>query len=98
MSKPTVADIMAAFTTKPAPAEVTIVPAKLKGGAEVIKFWLSTAILFQLRTATVWGFLALFFPQLGVTWFMVMFGLWAIRHVVPPKIQHTIDIIAAQRK
>ena len=83
---------------KPAPTEVTIVPAKLKTGGEILRFWLSTAIVFQLRTLVVWAFLATFFPTLGITWFMVMFGLYAIRHVVPTKHQDTINAIAAQRK
>lgn len=83
--------------SKPAPAEVTIVPQKLKGGAEVIKYWLATAILLQLRTLTVWGFLAIFFPQLGITYLLVMCGLYALRHAVPTKPQLIIDNIAAQR-
>lgn len=103
MSKPiTVAEAMRNLseTLNPTPAVpvVKIHREKLKPGAEAIKFWLSIALLFQIRTLIVWGFLATCLPALGATWFMVMFGLWALRHVVPPKLQNTVDLIASQRK
>lgn len=84
------------LTAKPV-QPVTIVPNRLQG-TEAIKFWISSAILLQFRTLVVWGFLALFFPQLGITWFMVMFGLYALRHALPPKTRDMVDLIAAQRK
>ena len=95
--KPTVRDTMRKLTT-PVPAPVTIVNNRLLTGGEILRYWLSVGILLQLRTLTVWGFLAVFFPALGVTWFMVMFALYAIRHVIPVKPQLLIDQIAAQRK
>jgi hypothetical protein len=76
--------------SKPKPLEVVIARPKLSTPLDFIKYWLAVGVLLQIRTAIVWGFLALFFPQLGVTWFMVMFGLWAIRHVVPPKVSDVI--------
>lgn len=97
MTTPTVKSLIEELT-KPKPLAVVITEPKLKGGTELIRFWLATGLIFQLRTAVVWGFLALFFPQLGITWFMVMFALWAIRHVVPTKTKETIAAIAAQRK
>jgi hypothetical protein len=103
MSKPiTVAEAMRGLSEvlSPTPTVPTVKlhTEKLKGGGEAFKFWMSVGLLLQLRTLIVWGFLATFFPTLGVTWFMVMFGLWALRHVVPPKPQNTVDLIAAQRK
>jgi hypothetical protein len=89
---------MAALTTKPAPALVQIHREKLVDGAEKLRYWLAMGILLQFRTAVVWGFLALFFPGLGITWFMVMFGLWAIRHLMPPNSRRMVENIAAQRQ
>jgi hypothetical protein len=77
-------------TAKPKPIEVVIANPQLKGAGDLLRYWLSVGLLLQFRTAVVWGFLATFFPQLGITWFMVMFGLWAIRHAIPPKISDVI--------
>lgn len=87
---------MASLTTTPV-QPVAIVEPKLNGG-ETLRFWIATAILFQFRTLIVWGFLATFFPALGVTWFMVMFGLYAIKHAAPVKTRDMIRAIVAQRK
>jgi hypothetical protein len=84
--------------TKPAPIEVVEHQPKLRGGTEILRYWLSVGLILQFRTAVVWGFLALFFPQLGITWFMVMFGLWAVRHLVPVKPKDIISAIASQRR
>jgi hypothetical protein len=85
-------------TTKPAPIEVFLTEPKLAGGAEFLRYWLAVGIILQFRTAVVWGFLALFFPQFGATWIMVMFALWAIRHLVPVAPKQIIKAIAAQRR
>lgn len=96
MTTPTVKSLIEEMT-KPRPLEVVIAEPRLKG-AEVIRFWMATALIFQLRTAAVWAFLAIFFPQFGATWIMVMFGLWALRHVVPTNPKETIKAIASTRR
>jgi hypothetical protein len=96
MTNSPIQDIIDEFT-KPKPLEVVEHVPTLKG-AQVLQFWLATALIFQFRTAVVWAFLALFFPQFGATWFMVMFGLWAIRHAKPISIKHVIKAVAKQKR
>lgn len=81
-------------TAKPAPAEVIISEPKLKSFGQILQFWFAVAIVFQLRTAVVWGALAIFLPQLGITWLMVMVALYVIRHLVPTDLKAVIKGIA----
>jgi hypothetical protein len=84
------------IVTKTVPAEVVIVEPKLKGRAQALQFWLSVAIIFQIRTAIVWAAFAILAPQFGVTWFMVMVGLYAIRHLRPTDLKALIKSIASK--
>jgi hypothetical protein len=80
--------------SKPAPTEVVIKEPALKGLGQLVQFWLSVAVVFQLRTAIVWGVIAILAPQFGITWFMVMLGLYAIRHLVPTDLKAVVKGIA----
>lgn len=58
---------------------VTAFPPALKTSGQIGEFVIQKLFQFSVRTLVVWGFLALFLPQLGVTYAMVLCGLVALR-------------------
>ena len=103
MTKPTtVAEAMRALSetfavTKPAPVEVRVVADKLTS-AESGRLLMGLLMSWPLRALVVWGFLAIFFPAFGATYVAVLFGLWAIGALLPPKVDVMAKGIIAQRK
>ena len=67
-------------TTKPTP--VTIVEPKIESGEHLTAF-LSGIFLLALRTTIVWGAIAILAGGLGITWIMVLIGLYALRVALP---------------
>lgn len=95
-----VTDTMTRLTTteKLEPLDVRVVQPAIKTGTELLKFYMASVMTWLARSLIVWGFLAVFFPALGATYLMVLFGLWAVRHVVPPSLETRVRLIASKRK
>jgi hypothetical protein len=58
---------------------ITAFPPALQTDSQIGEFVIQKLLQFSIRTLVVWGFLAIFLPQLGVTYAMVLCGLVALR-------------------
>ena len=97
---PTVAEAMRALATtltEPAPVRVKVVEDKLNA-AELGQLLITLIVTLPIRALAVWGVLAIFFPTLGLTYIAVLAILWAIPHVMPPRVADMAKSIIAKRK
>lgn len=79
----------------PTPTEVVLTEPELSTKQNFI---VATAnfLLWFVRALIVWGFFAVFFPALGVTYVLVLAALWALRHALPTD-QERIHRLAAKQ-
>jgi hypothetical protein len=77
---------------------VTTMPVKLETSAQLTEFLLQKVLQLAYRTTIVWGFLAIFFPALGVTWVLVLAGLVALRSVRGVDNQVLINALVGRAK
>ena len=66
----------------PTPTEVVLTEPDLTGKQSALVV-AANLLLWFVRALIVWGFFAVFFPALGVTYVLVLAALWALRHALP---------------
>lgn len=79
------------------PLPVYITEPKLTG-SQAMRFLSGQTMLWLIRALIVWGFLAIFFPTLGATYVVVLFGLWALYHAMPTTDRRRLLFTAVTRK